>query len=72
MRLESFVAIESLHDAELATAGKIDPRAAGVLFSGKARGMSKKIGFRGGGGGGGGGRGGGGGAKVVRTVGTNR
>ena len=66
MRLESFVGIESLHDAESATAGKIEPRAAGVLFSGKARGMSNKIGFGGGGGVGGGG------AKMVRTVGTNR
>ena len=42
LRLESFVTIESLHDAELATAGKIKPRAAGVLFSGKAWEMSNK------------------------------
>ena len=65
LRLESFVTIESLHDEVLATAGKIKPRAAGVLFSGKAWEMSNKIGFGGGGGAGAG-------AKMVSIVGTNR
>ena len=62
MSLEPFC-IESLHDAESATAGKIDPRAAGVLFSGKAPGMSNIIVFGGGGGAGGGG-------EMVSLVGT--